>query len=255
MANPILDNGQGANQSIYEISTVEKHTYGQRARFEDGRVFYYTRHMGSSALAIGELHVAPQLVANHQNMATATNVLAVGVLDIGDITLGATAATANQYRFGYLAVTDGGGQAQYFRIRSHSAVASAGVMSDLVVFDAPHTASDAGTTVSLHTSLYDTPQQSNTDQADVLVGVPVITIPAGNTTAQFGWLQTWGPCPVLFDEAVSGIGSALVPGTSTAGSVEEDDTATTVSQEPIVGYNIAAGVDTEFQLVDLRIRP
>jgi len=255
MANPILDNGQGANQSIYEVSTVEKHAYGQRARFEDGRVFYYTRHQGSAALSIGELMVAPELVGNHQNMATATNVLAVSVLDIGNITLGATAATANQYRFGYLAVTDGGGQGQYFRIRSHSAVASAGVMSDLVVFDGPHTASDAGTTVSLHTSLYDTPQQSNTDQADVLVGVPVITIPAGNTTTQFGWLQTWGPCPVLFDEAVAAFGQALVPGTSTAGSVEEDDTATTVSQEPIVGYNIAAGVDTEFQLVDLRIRP
>lgn len=255
MGNPILDNGQGANQSIYEISTIERHTFGQRARFEDGRVFYYTRNMGSAALAIGELHVAPQIVNNHQNMATATNALAVSDVNVGNITLGATLATENQYRFGYLVATDGGGQGQYFRIRSHSAVASAGVMSDLVLFDGPHTASDAGTTVSLHTSLYDTPQQSNTDQQDVLIGVPIITFPAGDTTAQFGWMQTWGPCPVLFDEAVATVGQCLVPGTGTAGSVEEDDTATTVSQEPIVGYNIAIGVDTEFHLVDLRIRP
>ena len=60
---------------------------------------------------------------------------------------------------------------------------------------------------------------------------------------------------MLCDEAVTAEGQAITIGTSVAGSAEEDDTATTVSQEFIIGYNLTPLVDAEHQLVDLRIRP
>lgn len=254
MPNPILTNGQPSPQSVYFTGPIENHPVGTRGSMEDGRVFYYTRNTGSAALAVGEVMVRPQMITNHIDRETATNVLTVGSVSVGDITLGATAATASQYRYGYLAVTDGGGQGQIFRINSHSAVASGGTMSDLLLFDAPHTASDAGTTVSLIINAYDTPQQSNTDQQDVLVGIPAVTIAAGNVTAQYGWLQTWGECSVLCGEGIATFGQAVTISSVQVGAAEEDDTATTVSQEPLLGYNVTPLVINEFQIVDLQIR-
>ena len=74
-------------------------------------------------------------------------------------------------------------------------------------------------------------------------------------TPSWGWVQTWGPCTVLCDESVAAEGEAITIGTGAAGAVEEDDTATTVSQEFIVGYNLTPLIVDEHQMVDLRIRP
>ena len=246
--------------SIYETTDVNDTTgrlldIGTRAYFEDGRVYYFARNTASSTLAIGEVAVRPERVANHTNLAVAAAGGAAGQNVVSSITVGATALTEGQYRHGFLAVTDGLGQGQLFRIRSHAAFDASATDVSVTLYDNIATALDATSTVSFVFNAYDVPQQGNTDQADVLVGVATTTIAAGNTTAQYGWLQTWGEGLVLCDEAVATVGQAITIGTSVAGSAEEDDTATTVSQEPIIGYNVEPLVDTEFQVVDLRIRP
>ena len=244
MANPVLVNGVGSGQSIFRSSSSQTHTLGTKGVLGE-RVFYYAKAPSGSAITRGLLHVAADIVANHQNLATATNSLVSGSRVALDVTLGATAATASQYADGYLVVTDAGGEGQTFRVKDHGAIASAGT-GDFDLYDEIETASDASTTVSLFKNLFDSPQVSNVDQADTVVGVPVATIAAG----EYGWVQTSGPCAVLFDEAVAGIGDQLTIGSLTAGSVEAADAA----NEPIVGYTLSAGVDTEYQLVDLRIR-
>lgn len=255
MANPIMPNGLGSPQSIYSASTVKRHEVGARGFLPDGRVFYYARNTSASILAAGELMVRPDIVPNHGNLATVTTALVVGSPKVGAITLGATLMTANQYADGYMAVVDGGGQGHLYKVKSHSAVASAGTLSDLVLFDEIAVVSDAGTEVSLIPNAYDNPSQSDVDQLDIPVGVPTFAIPAGDTTTQYGWLQTWGECPVLCDAAVAALAQAVTIGTGLVGAVEEDNTLTGVSQEFIVGFNVTALVDTEFQIVDLRIRP
>ena len=252
-AQPIMRSGGVSNQSIYTVTTSPRQRIGEGGYLPDGRVFYYTMNTTAAALTIGELQVQADIAANHQNLATATTSLAVGSQVVTDVTLGATAAAVDIYQEGYLHVASDGGAGQMFQIREHAAIASAGT-GDFQIYGAVAVASDASTTVSLTKNLYRDPQQSNLDQADVLVGVPVVTIPVGSTTTQYGWLQTYGPCPVLCDESVAAFGQCIVPGTSIVGAVEEDDTVTTVSQEPIVGWNMTALVDTEHQLVDLRIR-
>ena len=252
-ATPILHNGVGSPQSVNASSITRYHTIGTRGVLQDGRVYYYARNGTAAELSAGKLYSRVNGVANHQNLATTTTSLAVGSDIATGITLGATAAAAGLYRDGYLAVTDGGAQGSYYKIVSHDDIASAGTGSFLL--DSPiAVVSDANTTVSLIRNAYDDPQISVTDQQDVVLGVPNFTIPIGSTTTQYGWIQTWGECPVLCDESVAAFGQCIVPGSSTAGSVEEDDTATTVSQEPIVGYNVTALVDTEYQVIDLRIR-
>ena len=257
MGHPILHNGIGSPQNIWTVSTTPHHKIGTRGFMNDGRVFYYGRNTSANILAVGEVHVRADLVANHQNLATDESLVSVGsnVLPVGSVTPGATAITADQYAEGLLVVTDADSQGYEYKIRSNSAFSSATADGSITLYDDIQLAWGSGTTVSLHVNAYDSPQQSNTDQQDVLVGVPKVAIPAGDSTTQYGWFQTWGECSVLCDEAVATFGQALTIGTGVAGAVEEDDTATTVSQEPIVGYNIAALVDTEFQLIYLTIRP
>lgn len=253
MTNPIIAaSGISSFQSIYESSASQEHRLGTRAFLDDGRAFYYGKASSSTAIR-GQLYVARAIVADHENMATTTASLAVGSRSIasGAITPGATAVTANQYRDGYLAVTDGGGEGLLYRIRENSAFTASTADGTVELYDAIAVASDANTTVSFIYNLYDQPLISVTDQADVIVGVPTFTI----ADSQYGWFQTWGPATVLCDEAVTAVGQCIVTGTGVAGAVEEDDTATTVSQEPIVGYNLSPLVDTEYQVVDLRIRP
>ncbi len=258
MGNPILYNGVASPQSIYQVNaTGGHHSVGTRGFLPDGRVFYYTRNTGAAELTRGKLYVRGDLVANHQNLATDHTLVSVGAneLPVGAVTPGATAVTAHQYANGYLVVTDAGGEGSYYKIRENTAFTSATADGSITLYDPIAVAFDASTTVSLHVNAFDNPQISNTDQQDVLVGVPTFTIPIGSTTEQWGWVQTWGECPVLCSAAIATFGQALVPSTTVQGAVEEDNTATTVSQEPIVGYNIAALVDTEYQLVNLMIRP
>ena len=257
MAKPILYNGIAPDHSIYEVKTSPQAAIGARGFLPDGRVFFYAKSTSASALTRGQLLVRPDLVANHQNMATDQTLVSVGQTRIaaGAITPGATAVTADQYKEGYLVVTDGGAEGTVHKIRNNSAFTSGTADGTVDLYDSIQVAWDANTTVSFHANAYDTPQISNTDQQDVLAGVPPTTIPIGSTTTQYGWIQTWGECAVLCDEAVASIGQAVTIGSSVQGAIEEDDTATTVSQEPIVGYNIAALVDTEYQLVYLTIRP
>lgn len=256
MANPVpIGWTVGSPQSVYQVSTSKEHEIGTKAVLNDGRVFYYTKNATSNALDRGKLLVAQDLNAQRVNLATGTNAIVANRRSVTDITIGTGAMAANEYQDGYLVVTDGGGEGQLFTIESHAAYDASATDVEIKIKEEPAVASDANTTVSLIHNLYDDPQVSVTDQQDVLVGVPLITIPAGNTTTQFSWVQTWGPCPVLCDETFTQLGQAVTIGTGVAGAAEEDDTATTVSQEPIVGYNLTSFVDTEYQAVMLRINP
>ena len=253
--NPILISGAASDQSIYESRSAPHHDPGTRAQTNDGRVFYYTwnQNAAAAALTVAELQVTAAVDTAHHEMAIAAGGGNAGQNVMSSITLGASAVLANEYQFGYIAVTDNTGAGQYFKIKEHAAADASATDFSVTLFDNIATALDATSTVTLNLNPYGSPtsgpQQSNTTVVEIPVGVPCFTI-ADN---EYGWLQTWGPCAVLADEAVA-VGQAVTVGTGLDGAVEEDDTATTVSQEFIVGYSMTALVDTERQLVDLRIR-
>ena len=90
-------------QDYHQISSTQQGTLGSRAVTKDGREFRYTL-AGATALALGKLAQAPTLVANHQVVAIAAAV-AVGATTV-TATLGATAATADQYVGGYVNITE-----------------------------------------------------------------------------------------------------------------------------------------------------
>ena len=220
-------------QGIYEESDTQKGYLGTVRRV-GGRTFVYTKN-GSVALSAGKLTIHPTVPANHQNVAVASAVAA------GDnqitVTLGATAATLNQYQDGYLTVNDATGEGTCYKIRSNPA-ASASASLTLTLYDTVHTALDTTSEVCLTPNPWNGVIISIADQADVPAGVPLIDV----TADYYFWLQTGGICPVLADEAIAQ-GQQLTIGSSVVGAVEAQDAA----GEPVLGYAYMALVDTEYR--------
>ena len=260
---PILANGLATDQSVYDISTKPRLAVGTRGALLDGRVFYYAYNHSTTALEGGELLVTATVTPNHHDqVVNAASDFALGAIDVVFNPAG-TAIVPVEYVDGWAFISDVAGEGQIFKIKSHAENAGS-AQSNAVLYDPVDIAADASSTISLVRNQYMLAQQSNTTVSEIPVGVPLKTITAATTAATgstkvvdpyYGWVQTWGACPVLFDEAVTAEGQAITIGTGAVGAVEADDTATTVSQEFIVGYNLTPGVDNEHQLVDLRIRP
>jgi len=231
-----------ASNAFYKTGAVELYRVGQRYSDSQGRVFRYAK-AGAVNLSRGKLCVAPTVVANHINLSWAT---APAIGDrVVSITLGATAATVDQYKGGMLVVQDGTGEGRAYPIEGHAAADSSGT----ITLTLAETIDTAGVASETGCDLIANPGRgaviSVTDQADQAVGVPVVAIAAG----EFGFIQTGGPASVLMDEAITN-GLALTIGTGVAGAVEALDAAGEQQVGVMAG---TAGVDTEYQLVELTI--
>jgi hypothetical protein len=227
-------------QDFRDISSTRQLPLGTRGETRDGRKYRYAL-AGATALDPGKLAVNADLVSNHTNIVVAAAV-SVGATKV-TATLGATAATANQYQDGYLVVNDAAGEGINYLINGHAAVLSAGVITVNLV-DQVEVALTTSSEVTLKANPYSGIVVSATDQADQPVGVPNVTI----TAAYYGWVQTGGECSVLADEAVTK-GLALTIGTGVAGAVEALDAA----GEFQIGVASEALVDTEYRSAYLTI--
>jgi len=188
---------QIAAQDIFTSSTVQQHILGEKAFSSDGRTFRYVK-AGASALVPGNVLQSPAIVANHVNL-TPTALPSVGATTL-TVTLGATAATANQYSGGYLVVEKGTlGVGQTLLISSHPAAGSSATLT-LTLADPVATTITGTVTVSLVRNNYDGVIQAPvTTLTGTPVGVAVLAIPA----ASFGWICTGGVTGVLADGAIT----------------------------------------------------
>jgi hypothetical protein len=222
------------NQDARKLSSTRLHQIGSIAETADGRVYRYSR-AAAVALDAGKLNINADLIANHTNCAVAAAV-AVGATEV-TATLGATAATLDQYRDGLLVVNDATGEGINYLINGNMAADSAGTIR--VTLDEPiAVALTTSSEVTLKYNTYDNVIISIADQADQPVGVNNIAV----TASYYCWLQTRGECAVLADEAVTK-GAILTIGSSTVGAVEAVDAVA----EPVVGVASEALVDTEYR--------
>jgi len=225
---------------VTDTTSTQKHPLGTLGFTTDGRKYRYTE-AGGTTLAAGKISVAAAQVANHENLSVTTAV-AAGAVKV-DVTLGATATSANDYANGYLVINDVDGEGNTYLITGHAAVSASGTQT--LNLDQPV---KVALTTNSQASLIRNPWKetviSVTDQLDMPVGIPNVAI----TNAEFGWTQTGGVCSALADETLA-IGADLTIGTSVAGAVEVVD----ASGEPRIGYAIQAGVDTEFRAIYLQI--
>lgn len=261
--NPRIGSGVGSPQSVFRASATKSHPLGTRGWMEDGRVFYYASNAGA-AIAIGSLLQTAAEVGNHTSVAYASGG-AIGSTSV-TVTLGATAATAQQYRDGFLTVIDGTGQGQIRKIRSHPAAALSSTL-EVEVYDPFEIAIASGAEISLAVSPYDslivTPGDS---QALTVAGVPQCAVGAGTSDVQYFWAQTYGPALVLGDGSTFTEGAPCVPasaGTGDAGQItlgsESDGTGASNDPSdlhPLVGnlLEIYDNSDGDHRYVDLRVR-
>lgn len=227
---------QISSQEVNATSTTQRHELGSIGATADGRIFRYVLN-GGVALSAGKLTAAQAKVANH------TNITAAAAAAVGDkvitATLGATAATADQYRDGYLVVVDVAGTGQALRIAGNSAASSSGTVT-VYLQDPLNTALTTSSKVSLVYNPWSgvVISPSATGVAQVATGVPQLAVAA----SAYAWVQTGGLASVLSDGIITK-GAGGIISDAVDGAVEIE-VAATVTQR--VSYAPEATVDTKY---------
>lgn len=226
--------------SLHETSAKAQHLLGQKMELPNGDIFRYCK-AGGSNLVIGNVQQAPAPVADHVNQVIGASA-SVGDTEV-TVTLGATAATADQYAGGYLVINDATGEGHTYPVLSHPAHAGTG---DLVVTLREPIRVALTVDVSEYTLVanpYNGVIIAPTTETGPAVGVAPIAIP----TTHFGWLQTHGVCSTLI-AGTPGAGISVARSDTTAGAAEIGDGIL----QPI-GAMVNTGVSGEHNAVRLQI--
>lgn len=264
----LTEKGATGPLSLFNTSTDLSLGSMTGAKFDsaDGREFVIVQN-GAVALVSGVLVQTPAKIGTttgHQNLATSTQ--AVGDLTV-TVTLGGTAATAQQYAGGYVIFNAGAGLGQTLKIASHPAQTSTSGTVVLTLEDpiAVITAS-ASTKSSLVLNPYGSSGGATAATSGVIVmpttntgapiGVTLYPIPATTTTGganalgvpSYGLIQTKGLVACLND-ATTAIGLDLMPSANTAGALQTYVAATNTR----VGTATQAGVTTESRLITIQL--
>jgi len=216
---------------------------GTRFDTSDGREVTLVRN-GAVALVAGNLVQDAAVVPNHQNLAvTAYQAYSANgnVPAKVTVTLGATAATANQYAGGFVVVNDNAGEGQTLRIASHPAAASAGSLA-VTLEEGATVAITTASEVSLVSAHGADVIIQPTTVTNAQVGVTLNAIAAG----AYGFVVSRGLVSCLAGGAI-GVGLGISVG-SVAGSVSV--AAATTAR---LGFAAQAGVDTEYRVVYVNI--
>jgi len=233
------------NEDLFNHSTTKGETLGARGATRDGRQFVYVQADSSAGLAVGKLGVRAAVVANHVNRSLdSTSLVAVGSQQVV-VSVGATAATQDQYADGYLVVRDGTGKGQLLQIAGNTAVSSSGGAVTVTLQDPLLLAlSTADSKVDLISPWAGVVASTTLSEA---VGVPLVTLAA----SEYGWVQTKGPASVLADGIITK-GYAAVQSTSVAGALMISAASAATSQTAAIAPE--ATVDTKYNQFELDVK-
>lgn len=236
------------NSATQEFPLGTKLVYGDR-------VFRYVLAGGTSLVA-GSLYQSVVPLAGHIDEAIDAPAVGTSVISFTPAATTTDDLTANELSDGYLWVNDETGEGRVYRIKSHPAITGA-VAGNITLFDpiqiAPAAAATASVVHNPWRSIIVVP--ASTGPTSSLVGVAIHAV----TNAQYGWIQTEGPCAVLTDGTVV-IGCQVMPSDgSVAGAVEawvpETDTTSEVESMGPIGWVLAVNATTEHSLIWLRGLP
>ena len=234
-------------QGLYDESQYQNHRLGELYVDPWGRKFRYVQ-AGAVALATGHLL---QEAAEDTNFRSMVAQAAVAINDtMIQVTLGGTAVTANQFEGGDLVVESSTGLGQAFKIVRHDVQTSTTGTCKFYVDRAVKVALTTSSQVSVRKNSYD----GVIDFPVTPTGAPVGVALYAMTIAYYGWIQSGGDVPVLYDNQTNSAAdeSGLIPSRDVAGSV-------TVNLETIAaGVHIGWGreqvsVDSTFGFAHLTI--
>jgi len=201
---------QSFAQGLYEVSATQKEIVGMLRIEPDGRKFRYAK-AGAADLGAGKMGITIVAVANHVNCAPAVAVK-IGDTEVS-VTLGATLATEDQYKDGYLQVNDGTGQGHSYPIESNTAAVLSGTCVVRLKVPVIIALTVAGSEVSLLPNPWRGVTESATSESGA-AGIPLKAV----TTLYYYWAQTGG-FAVCLAEGTDGLGTTLELGAG-AGAVK-----------------------------------
>lgn len=225
---------------------------GSRWDLSDGREVALGQPASGTTVAEGKLYQNAALVADHQNC----DVTAVQAYSNNGntpatvtITLGSTAATANQYRGGYLAVVDGAGEGQVLKIASHPAANSAATLT-LTLEDGPSTALSTSTSeCSLLPATGNNLVIMPTTPSNAVFGLAMYPVAAES----YGFFLTRGLGNALGDATTPAVGCAISWSAATAGAVGATPYAGNVLTGAVIGHTAILSVSAEYRPVHINI--
>lgn len=230
----VVANGTFQTSTDASLATL----VGTRWDLSDGREVILVK--AGDAVESGKLYQDAAIVPNHQNIAVAAYTAYSNNGNVPakvTVTLGATAATANQYAGGFVVVNDANGEGQTLRIASHPAADASATLA-ITLEDAPVTTLTTSSEVCLLPAHGNNVIIQPTTVTGAQVGVALNPIAAG----AYGFLVTKGIVSCLAGGAI-GVGLGISIG-SVAGSVSV--AAATTAR---LGFAAQAGVDTEYRAV------
>lgn len=225
---------------LRDVTLIKIDQYGALGQTEDGRQFRYVGN-GATAVTAGQLVVVAPVVANHTNISVAANA-GIGALTLV-VTLGATAATQDQYAEGFVTVNAGTGLGTTYRIAGNGAANTAGNCTLVLAEPLWQAVTSASSKVCLAASPFSSVVTSVTVSRPV--GVATVPIAANG----YGWVQSYGYCAAVSDISIAGKGLAVKQSITTAGAVTVSAAATDFT----IGSAPEAGVSAEARAVWLNV--
>ncbi len=203
-----------AGQQIFEEEQYQLHQLGALGIDDRGNKYRYVQ-AGAVALATGHLLQEAAEDTNYRSMAVQA---AVAINDtMIPVTLGGTAVTANQFDEGHIFIESSTGLGQQFRIKRHDVQTSTTGTCQFHVDRPVKVALTTSSQATVRKSAYDGVIDFPTTPTGGPVGVALYAM----TAAYFGWIQSGGDCPVLYDTGTNSAAdeSAIMPSRDVAGSV------------------------------------
>src|SRR3990167_9200284 len=216
-------------QNLYDESSGQQHKLGEIYIDPWGRKFRYVQ-AGAVALATGHLLQEPAEDTAFRSMVVQA-AAAIGDTKIA-VTLGGTAVTANMFESGDLVVESSTGLGQAFKIVRHDVQTSTTGTCNFYVDHALKVALTTSSQVSVRKNSYD----GVIDFPVTPTGAPVGVALYAMTIGYYGWIQSGGDVPVLYDTQADSAAdaSAIIPSRDVAGSVTPN--VETYAAAPIIGY-------------------
>lgn len=212
---------------LNQNTTQKLEAFGAVGATSDGRRFRYCGAGG--ALTAGNLVIGAGTTSGHLNIAVAAAAKANDTSVV--VTLGAAAATVDQYADGFLVVgVDGSGVPITRRIKGNT---SGNSSTQITVFLYQSEPLAFALTTSNVVSLI--PNPFSTVTASATAGNPVGVAASSIPSASFGWVQVYGPVGIVNDAAgaLSALGK-IKQSSTVAGAVVASSAATDVQ----IGYMI-----------------
>lgn len=231
-----------SGQDILTSSSTQQMPLGAYMETPDGRGFRYFKN-GGVATVPGKVYQGTPLDATNMQPSGG---IAVSAAAIGDVAVTLTTSltlAVNLLASGYMSVDVTPGQGYTYRVKSNTAVA--GATGCVVTLEDPLlVALTTSSRVIFAAHPYSGCVIEPGTPTAAIAGVPPTIIAA----SAFGWMQTKGPCSVLFTgTGVAGKAVGSLSG-GTSGSA-----APAIAATNILGYHMATGITAEYALINLTI--